>query len=73
MWAKLRMSDFKRKLYNSNVGDCVEVRSLRLDREKKMSRTTLIKKGLSAVHVKLRVSQDKVTCLPLKNKDEEYE
>ena len=73
MWAKLRLNDFKQKLYNTTPGERVEVRSLRLDRDKHMSRTTLNKKGLSAVHVKLRVAQDKVTCLPLKNAKNEYE
>ena len=39
--------------------------SLRLTKEKKMARFTSLKKGLSDLFFKLRVSEDKITCTPL--------
>jgi hypothetical protein len=66
---KLELNDFVETLYGENkVSHMVEVRSLRLNYEKQMTRTTLRKTGLSDIHVKMGVQNDKVTCLPLKEK-----
>ena len=35
------------------------------DNEKRMTRTTLQKSGLTDIHVKMRVEWDRVTCEPL--------
>ena len=65
-WQKLQLDDFKNVLYNKvTKRHTAEVRSLRLDKDKKMSRTTVVKNGLSGIHVKLGVSNDAVTCQPL--------
>lgn len=55
-------------------GDClvnnqVEVRSLRLNKQKTMSRTATLKAGLSPIHVKLQVEDDRISCKPLKYLD----
>ena len=65
-WHPLTLSDFFETLYNNKTNHAVEVRSLRLNKEKQMTRTTTIKSGLTSIHVKLGVKSDKVTCEPLK-------
>ena len=66
-WFDLKKKDFEETIYNENpIDHCVEVRSLRLNKQKQMTRTTTIKTGLSGIHVKLRVKPDKITCEPLK-------
>lgn len=66
-WVDLKLDAFYDTLYNEeNVRHKAEVRSLRLNKDKKMTRTTMIKAGLTAIHVKLRVKDDKVSCEPLK-------
>ena len=66
-WADLKLEAFYETLYNEkSVRHKAEVRSLRLNKEKKMTRTSMIKAGLTAIHVKLRVTDDKVSCEPLK-------
>ena len=66
-WFDLKKKDFEDKLYNENsIEHCVEVRSLRLNKQKQMTRTTTVKTGLSAIHVKLAVMDDKISCRPLK-------
>lgn len=62
---KLELEEFKEVLYGDNYKHRVEVKSLRLDREKKMTRTTLKKSGLTDIHVKMRVEWDRVVCEPL--------
>lgn len=64
-WYPLNLSDFHNALYHNNSKHTVEVRSLRLNTFKQMSRTTTIKRGLTGIHVKLGVQADKVTCEPL--------
>ncbi len=65
-WFDLRKRDFEQTLYGANpTNHCVEVKSLRLDKQRHMKRTTTIRKGLTAIHVKLSVQPDKITCLPL--------
>lgn len=69
---RLEMDVFKECLYGE--GDfihTVEVNSLRLDRDKRMTRTRLRKMGLSDIHIKLGVQRDKITCEPLK-KDQKF-
>ena len=47
-----------------------QVNSLRLNRDKEMTRTSTRKRGLTAVHVKMSVGPDRITCGPLKCKNE---
>lgn len=64
------MNEFKECLYGS--GDfihTVEVNSLRLDKDKRMTRTRLRKRGLTDIHIKLGVQPDKITCEPLRKND----
>ena len=66
-WADLTLEAFYTALYKRNeIRHKAEVRSLRLNKEKKMTRTTMLKFGLTAIHVKLRVKEDKISCEPLK-------
>ena len=62
---KLELQEFKEVLYGENFKHRVKVKSLRLDREKRMTRTTLQKSGLTDIHVKMRVEWDRVVCEPL--------
>ena len=63
----LNIDDFKETLYGANKEKHkVEVRSLKLNQTKQMTRTTMYKLGLSDIHCKLGVQEDRVTCLPLK-------
>ena len=67
MWFKLKLDQYKDALYNHSVNPTiVEVRSLRLNKEKQMTRTTTYKYGLSSIHVKSAVENNKVSCTPLK-------
>ena len=69
-YVKLTARDFFDTLYEKRGSDNrVEVRSLRLNNERKMGRTTTMKAGLSNVHVKLQVQMDKISCAPLRNAD----
>ena len=43
----------------------VEIRSLRLNNNKEMSRMTVVKSSLSDIFVKMRVDSDKILCKPL--------
>jgi hypothetical protein len=43
----------------------VDIHSLRLNREKEISRISMTKTSLSDVFVKMRVEDDKITCRPL--------
>jgi hypothetical protein len=65
-WTDLRLRDFKDILYNKeNDKRMAEVRSLRINRDKKMTRTATKKIGLTSIHVKLWVGEDRVTCSPI--------
>ena len=65
-WFPLDLEVFHDVLYSEKHNNHhVEVRSLRLNKEKQMTRTTTIKSGLTGIHVKLSVQNDKVTCRPL--------
>ena len=62
---KLEHAEFKEVLYGEDFKHKVQIKSLRLDREKRMTRTTLLKSGLTDIHIKMRVEWDRVTCEPL--------
>ena len=60
------MADFHNVLYAHSEGTIdTEVRSLRVDKNRKITRTKTIKTGLSGIHVKLRIENDRVICKPL--------
>ena len=66
----LTTEEFIETLYGEyNRNNRVEVRSLRLNKEKNMTRTNTMKEGLSSVHVKLQVARDRISCRPLQNSD----
>jgi hypothetical protein len=66
-WHILSQNNFGDVLYNKdNRPKTTEVRSLRLNTDKKMTRTSTIKTGLTGIHIKLGVADDGVTCEPLK-------
>jgi hypothetical protein len=66
-WADLRLEDFYSTLYAQNNGTTMtEVCSLRVNNDRKMTRTSTLRTGLSAIHVKLKIDDDRVTCRPLK-------
>ena len=67
-WHILSQNNFSDVLYNKdNTPKTTEVRSLRLDKDKKMTRTSTIKTGLTGIHIKLGVAEDGITCEPLKH------
>ena len=66
---KLELDEFKDVLYGTNICHKVQVKSLRLDREKRMTRTSLVKSGLTDIHVKMRVEWNRVVCEPLTDKE----
>ena len=66
------MAEFKECLYGEeDFIHTVEVNSLRLNQDKRMTRTKLRKRGLTDIHIKLGVDRDKISCEPLK-KDNSY-
>ena len=46
--------------------DKIEINSIRLNRNKQMSRMKITKVGLSDIFIKMQVSDDKISCSPLK-------
>ena len=69
-YVQLALSDFYETLYGDTEQKRVEVHSLRLNRDKEMTRTTTRRVGLTAVHVKLGVGPDKISCSPLQENGE---
>ena len=61
---KLCLEAFLSKLYSHNHHE-VTIRSLRLNKDKVMSRITMIKSGLTDLVVKFPVADDMITCSPL--------
>ena len=61
------MTEFVGRLYG-NESHFVTIRSLRLNRDKQMSRFTLRKRGLSDIFLKFDVASDGITCSPLRKK-----
>ena len=68
--AKLTLNEYLDSLYGKG-SHYVEMRSLRLNRKRQMTRTTVTKRGLSDIFLKFRVADDAITCSPLM-KDNEY-
>jgi hypothetical protein len=67
MWFTLKLEQYKDALYNDSLKtSIVEVRSLRLNLQKQMTRTTTYKQGLSSIHVKMAVDENKISGSPLK-------
>ena len=64
---ELKMTEFVGRLYG-NESHYVTIRSLRLNRDKQMSRFTARKRGLSDIFLKFDVANDAITCAPLKKK-----
>ena len=68
----LTIRNFSDALYNTyNTQQKIKIDSLRLNREKTMTRSSLIRKSLSAIHCKLFVENDNITCSPLR-KDQKF-
>ena len=66
MWFDIKLQDYLDCLYNDDAEKSVaQVCSLRLDKEKQMSRTSLRKVGLSAIHAKRGVMDDRISTQPL--------
>ena len=61
------MSEFVTQLYGLEP-HYVTVRSLRLNKERLMSRCTTHKRGLNDIFVKFHVEDDVITCTPLTKK-----
>ena len=61
----LEMDLFKDVLFGSNSAHRMEINSLRLNQNKQMTRMTTTKNGLSDIFLKMRVSEDKISCSPL--------
>lgn len=70
-WTKTTLEEYRNTLYDNKDHYCI-VNSLRLDADKKMTRTSLVKRGLSQIHVKNRIHSDKILCHPLIDKEGNY-
>lgn len=67
----LKMDEYRTALYSGGQSrHMVELRTLRLSRQNKMARYTIIKKGISDLFYKMRVADDHITCAPLKYKNQ---
>ena len=67
--ARLTMNMYLETLYGKG-SHYVEMRSLRLNRKRQMTRTTGTKRGLSDIFLKYRVADDGITCSPLMKNNE---
>ena len=66
MWFDVKLQDYYNCLYDDTAEKSVaQVCSLRLDKEKKMTRTSLRKVGLTAIHAKRAVLDDRISTEPL--------
>ena len=65
-WFQLEMEDYYDVLYKQNPTTMARVCSLRLNKENKMTRTSLRKTGLSGIHAKRGVLSDGVSTEPLR-------
>ena len=63
----LKMTNFVEQLYGKE-SHYVTLRTLRLNKQKKMSRFTLRKRGLNDIFLKFNVDDDAITCTPLTKK-----
>lgn len=64
---QLTMTNFVGQLYGQE-SHYVTLRTLRLNKEKKMSRFTIRKRGLNDIFLKFHVDDDAITCSPLTKK-----
>ena len=62
---QIALEAFLSKLYG-HTEHKVKLTSLRLDKDKVMSRISLIKRGLTDLFVKFPMADDQITCTPLK-------
>ena len=67
--ARLTMDMYLETLYGKG-SHYVEMRSLRLNRKRQMTRTTGTKRGLSDIFLKYRIADDGITCSPLMKNNE---
>ena len=63
----LKMTNFVEQLYGKE-SHYVTLRTLRLNKQKKMSRFTIRKRGLNDMFMKFHVDEDAITCTPLTKK-----
>ncbi len=69
-YINLTVEQYLDTLYERVFDHRVEVRSLRkVNKEGRIGRTKTLKSGLSNIHVKLQVDQDRVSCRPLQYPD----
>ena len=61
----LELKNFREVLYGVCDDHNVQLSTLRLDKNRKMSRYTQHKQGLSDLYVKHHVQSDKITCKPI--------
>ena len=59
------MSEYRDKLFNPTRKHVIKMQSLRLNKDKKMSRFSVVKTGLSDLFYKNKVADDAITCSPL--------
>ena len=67
--ARLTMNMYLETLYGKG-SHYVEMRSLRLNRKRQMTRITGTKRGLSDIFLKYRITDDGITCSPLMKNNE---
>ena len=67
--ARLTMNMYLETLYGKG-SHYVEMRSLRLNRKRQMTRITGTKRGLSDIFLKYRIADDGITCSPLMKNNE---
>ena len=60
------MEEFRGTLYQTAERHMIVLKSLRLSKEKKMARYNLHKKGLTDLFYKMHVSEDRISCTPLR-------
>ena len=66
---ELEASEFRDVLYGDIDNHRTTVKSLRLNKDKKMTRTSTNKRGLSAIIYKTQVDEDRILCEPLRDTD----
>lgn len=62
---KLECEQYIHKLYNPTSSHYVPLRSLKLNNQQEMVRTSVMKSGLTDIFLKFGVNYDRVTCTPL--------
>ena len=59
------MDQFRDVLYGELRDHKVDMKCLRVTRDRKMARLNINKRGLNDIFCKMQVASDKVTCTPL--------